>query len=86
VAHPLSYLALVTMATVHNPLVGQPLNRKSILDTWEASNGSRPSDYFSREKTLIGSGGCAFDRGGSFDRGDRGGGGASVVLSLLATL
>jgi hypothetical protein len=75
------------MATVHNPLVGQPLNRKSILDTWEASNGSRPSDYFSREKTLIGSGGCAFDRGGSFDRGDcGGGGGASVVLSLLATL
>jgi hypothetical protein len=38
-----------------------------------ASVDSCRSDYFSRGETLIDLDGRAFDRGGSFDRGDHGG-------------
>jgi hypothetical protein len=79
-AHTFSSLALVTVATVRNPSLGQPSNRVSALG---ASGDLHPSDYFSDDgEILIDSDGHAFNRGELW----RSWGSASVVLSLLTTL
>jgi hypothetical protein len=72
-AHPFSSLALVTMETIRNPSMGQPLNHTSTLGPWGLVAVRILVITYSRGETLIDPDGCASDRSGSSDRGDRGG-------------